>query len=765
MPDVAKLIAAIDWAEENAYGSDTGGELGADRAHSIDLYLGKNVDPAPAGRSQVTDRSVFETIQWILPSLCRIFANGSDLVSLPPIGPDDEESAKQEAEYLNWVITQQNPWFEIFLTWATDALMARNAYVMALTEKKRSVEIELYERQTGEALALLLEDGDAEVLESRKYPGDPYTMMTPQGPVQQQDELYDVKIRRVKEDKKLTISVLPPENCKVSHFVDSTRVLDGDYFEYSELKTLSELRKLGFDVPDDIVDDEVTDTAEESARDLYSENRHDQPSDPAMRRVRARMIWIRHDYDEDGIAERQKCLRIGKEILQREEVNTIPVACIVPNPLPHRHPGMSITDAVGDIQRIKTTILRQGLDNLYLANNPQKVINPNLVNLDDCLTSIPGGVVRAEDVNQVRYEKHPFVFPDAMQGLEYMDTIRENRTGVNRYFSGTDQNALNKTATGIQTLSTMAAQRVEQIARIFGSGVEDLARIVHELILKAGHKKEVVKIRGKWIEVDPATWKKRTDFKIAVGFASGNKDAMVARLMMLAQNQYQALQLGIPVVQPQNLYETMLELTKASDFSSPERFWTDPAEVQQQQPAPDPQMVKIQVDAELKNKELDQTRDLTLAELALRDKEISVNAGLKAQEVSQKSELEKYRVDQDVGTKFGLAQLQSDSASQLEEKRAALKLDSELTKESVKSEESGKALKSALNEQNQQIAGMLEKVLEVVQSNIAAANGPRRLKRGKDGRAEAVELLDADGNVIGAKKVVRGKDGRAEYLQ
>jgi hypothetical protein len=163
MPDFEKLLAAIDFAEENAYGSDTDGELSRDRAYSIRLYLGENVDPAPEGRSQVVDRSVFETIQWILPSLCRVFAGGGDLVSIPPIGPDDEKGAQQEAEYINWVMQQQNPWFETFITWATDALMTRNAYAMAYMDKQRVTETEKYERQTEDGVALLLQDKDVEV--------------------------------------------------------------------------------------------------------------------------------------------------------------------------------------------------------------------------------------------------------------------------------------------------------------------------------------------------------------------------------------------------------------------------------------------------------------------------------------------------------------------------------------------------------------------------------------------------------------------------
>jgi hypothetical protein len=665
MADVDKLIAAIDAAEENAYGSDNDGGLAADRALLINLYIGQNVDPAPTGRSQVVDRSVFETIQWILPSLCRIYANGSDLVSIPPLGPDDEAAAKQEAEYINHVVQDRNPWFELFNTWSTDALLTRNAYFYAYRDTKRSTEIERYERQTEAGVALLLQDKDVEVIDHKAYPSDepPQPVMdeaTGQMVMPPPEMLYDVELRRVEEKGEVCIKVLPPERVKVSQYTPSYRLSDCPYFEFYDDVTLSDLRAEGFDVADDIASDEASyETEEDQARDLYTETRDDDHKDPAMRRVRRRAIWIAHDHDEDGIAELQYVVRVGREILFREEVGSIPIACAVPSPLPHRHVGMSVGDMVADVQRIKTAILRQGLDNLYLSNNPQKVYNQNLVNLDDLMTSVPGGHIRVDgDPNQVRYEKHPFVFPEAMQGLEYMDQIRENRAGVNRYFTGVDQNSLNKTATGIQTLSTMAAQRVEQLARILGSGIEDLARIVHELILKGGHKKEIVRLKGEWVEVDPAQWKKRSDFKISVGFASGNKDAMVQRLMMIAQNQYQALELGLPIVEPQNLHETMLELTKASDFSSPERFWTDPKTAEPKPQPPNPDMMKLQLEGTVKEAELEMAQEQSATDAQLKQAELQ----LKAQEAAQKLEIEKYKIDTDARVRIAIAEMQREQA-------------------------------------------------------------------------------------------------------
>ena len=743
MPDLDKLNQAIDAAEENSYGSDTDGQLSADRAYSIQLYLGENVDVAPTGRSQVVDRSVFETIQWMMPSLCRIFTGG-DLVSVPAIGPDDEAAAQQEGEYINWVISQQNPWFEIFLTWATDALMTRNAYCMAYMDKERQVGVERYERQTQEGVAMLLSDKDIEIISHREYPdegaqpvpgpdGQPLIGPDGQPVLGPPPMLYDLELRRVGEKHKVCIKVLPPERCKISQYTPSFRLVDCDYFEYWDNKTISQLRSEGFDIPDDIAETSQQETQEDVIRDIYQENRDDRPPDPSMRRVRARMIWIRHDYDEDGIAELMYVVRVGREVLFREEVSSIPVASMIPSPLPHRHLGISITDMVADIQRIKSTILRQGLDNLYLANNPQKVVNRNLVNLDDVLTSVPGGIIRTDDVNAVRYEVPPFVFPQAMEGLEYMDQIRENRTGTNRYFTGLDQNALNKTASGIQQLSTMAAQRVEQIARIMGSSIEDLARIVHELILRGGHKAEVVRIRGNWVEVDPSTWRKRADFKIAVGFAAGNKDAMVGRLQMISQNQLQAMQFGLPIVQPQNLYETMLELTKASDFSTPERFWTDPAKVQPQEPPPDPNIVRAQMDNETKQAEMQNEQQQAAGDLGMRDKELMV-----------KAELDKYRVDKDSETRIALAHIQASTSHDLEDHKAQLDYGK---KEKMKIEnldkldtvvEATQDIAAASAQQVENISAVLLQVSDAFQQLAKTMAAPKQVVRDKSGRVVGV---------------------------
>ena len=64
--------------------------------------------------------------------------------------------------------------------------------------------------------------------------------------------------------------------------------------------------------------------------------------------------------------------------------------------MPHRFYGRSVAELVEDVQLVKSTVMRQLLDNMYLTNNNRVAIMDGMVNLDDLLTSRPGGVVRTK---------------------------------------------------------------------------------------------------------------------------------------------------------------------------------------------------------------------------------------------------------------------------------------------------------------------------------------------------------------------------------
>lgn len=780
MPDLNRLLNAIDRAEEHSYSSDEMGDLAAERARNIDNYLGKNTLPAPEGRSQVISRDVLETVEWMKPSLARIFASGDDVVKLPPIGPEDEAGAKQESEYLNHIVLQKNNWFQIFDTACNDALVTKTAYLHPYVEKRRQVETEKYERQTPEGLAFIMQD-NPEILSQKEYPDhdyqpqpvvDPMTGQPAIGPdgqpiIQPPPMLYDVEIRRTKVERHFCIMVFPPERCKVARFTKTVQVSrDCPYFEYWDYPTLSDLRAEGYTldgkpIPDDIEADGVDAhyTEEDTARDQFSEGDDEyEQSDPSMRRVKCRWVWIRHDYDEDGIAELQFAVVVGRNVLHREEVNRIPVAVLCPKPLPHRHIGNCPADDAADIQTISTVMLRQGLDNLQLSNNPQKFGDPTKVNLDDMMVSRPGGIFRTRNgavfgtdfgVLQV-----PDIFPSVMNGLQFMEHLRQKRTGVNYSFQGLDANQLSQLQPGtVNQISSMAAQMVEQIARHFANGIEELFSILHELILKSGHKTDVVKLRGEWVTVDPSTWRHRTDFRIAVGYSAGNKDAQIARLMGLANMQKEALIGGLPIVNARNVYETAIELTKASDFATPERFWQDPANAPPPQPPqPDPTVMAME---QLKAQSADNVKRMDVEQ--------------KERDSMRDTEIKKYQIDMDASVKLAIANAQAQASQESERMRADSSIKLKMM-DATKGSDEIVGARTRANEaqaEKEKLEATLSKSVEELRQSTDAiqqalgvlVNARRVIRKGKNGKAEGVDILTQEGELIASQKVVRDGNG------
>jgi len=306
------------------------------------------------------------------------------------------------------------------------------------------------------------------------------------------------------------------------------------------------------------------------------------------------MVWQRFDYDGDGISELRYVVLVGSTILANEEVASIPVASIVPYPMPHRHLGLSEYDAVGDLQLIKSAMLRAGIDNQFLANNARTAVDKNLVNLDDMQVSRPGGLVRVNGApaNAIMPFVHPNTVPGTMQMLEYLDAIRQDRAGVQKPMAGADMDAIMAQPGTIAQLTSAASQKMELIARIFGEGVKELFQIVHEVILANPTVVDKVELRGKWVTVDPRQWKKRQDMTLSVGMGVGNKQSHAAAISALMGIQRQLLPLGLTDLE--KIYSGAAEFTKAIGFGNPKQFLVEPPPGAKLPPPPPPYQVVVE---------------------------------------------------------------------------------------------------------------------------------------------------------------------------
>lgn len=598
--DEQTLLSIV--AAEEAGIDDT--QLSIDRDRALDYYYGRAngllAGPEIPNRSSYVSRDVADTIDWIMPSLMKTFLAGDDLVTFSPRSAEDVEAAEQETDYVNHVVSDLNPIYEIFSTWFDDALIQKNGYIYTYWKDEKDVEEEKYQGLTLDQITMLTQDTEVRIDEA--VPNDTGMLDENQQPVM----LYDVRLSRVNKRGRICIENIPPELVKVSWRQRSVRLQDSPFVGFDAYLTLSTLRESGFDVDDDISDvipsGSSTEESSLAYRNRFSQSLNwQQPDsdDPASKVVRVRYRWMRVDFDGDGIAELRYLMIVGDTILTNDKTDIVPLAAITPRIVAHNHIGRSIEEVVADLQELKTQFIRAFLDNAVLANNGRFGVDENLVNLDDMMVSRPGGMVRVNGSPgaAIMPLTHSLLNSPALQVIEMVDGVRETRTGVTKYNMGQDAGNLNKTATGISIISSAANQRIEWIARTFAeTGVKELFSIVHALTRKFQDKEAVVRLRNKWVTVDPREWKKRNDLTISVGLGSINRQQQAGGIMQLGELQKQAFQAGI--VLPENVYNMAAEYTKSIGFKDPDKFFTHPDKIPPKEPQADPRIEKIKADAE-----------------------------------------------------------------------------------------------------------------------------------------------------------------------
>lgn len=720
--DEKKIIAAIEQQEQLS----ASGKLDDERQSARDRYLGKLYGNEQEGRSQIVMKDVQDTIAWIMPALMKIFASGDEVCVFNPTGPEDVDQAELETEYVNFTLMQKNPGFLILHDWFHDALLEKNGYVYALPETESKVDRSQYDGLTDDEFALLMQNPANECVEHSEFV-DEMGQIRHACVIQTKADYHCVKVRNV-----------PPERVRVA--ADWAHInLDGcPFVEIIDWPTISQLREAGYDVEDTIDDNANSqDESYEGNRfqnEFQSLNRQDLEADPATRRVKTRYVWMRFDEDDDGLAELNYYVVVGATILESKADDIIPVACITPQRMPHEHTGLSIDDAVSDLQAIRTTLVRGFLDNMYLANNGRNAIDASRVNLDDMLTSRPGGIVRVrgDPGGAIVPLIHPQVGGDILSAVEYVDGVRENRTGVTRYNQGIDANSLNKTATGINAIQNASMQRIELIARLFAeTGVKALMVICHALSMKHSRQAEMVRLKGQWAQVDPSSWKARADVSVSVGIGTGNKDQQLMHLGNIWQMQMMGLQLGIAT--PENLYHTAAKMTQNAGFKQAEQFWKNPKEGPpiKQPPPPEVQVEQMKQQAEVQKYQADTMKEGQKTQADMQLKQMELEAQAEQAEKDRQADLAKTQMQE--ATKLEIARINAEMGAQVEMTREQNRA------KPVSQEWDDTGLKETLSQGNEGMAQVLASLQQTMQALAEGITRPKQVIRGPDGRVAGLQ--------------------------
>jgi hypothetical protein len=616
--------------------SDT---ISKQREMAMDYYYALPFGNEVEGRSQYVDSTVQDTIEWIKPSLMRIFASGDDMVKFSPVGPEDVEMAKQATDYVNYVFAKDNDGWEVLYSWFTDALMQKNGIVKVWWDEYEEAQREEYHNLEEMELQILISGNDVEVIEHTDF----------------EDGTHDLVLKRTSHTGRARVENVPPDEFLISR---EAKVMQDARFVCHRLpKTLSDLREM---YPDKNLEPEDLSAGgfneDEYSMERLSRYEFDKSAkywgnewggsegDESLQTYWLHESFLRTDYNNDGIAELRKVCTVGDYVLENEEVDSIPFVSITPIKIPHKFFGLSVADLVMDLQLMKSTLMRNLMDNMYNQNFGRYAVLEGQANLDDLLTQRPGGVVRVKSPNAITPLATPSLEPYTFQMLEYLDSVRESRAGVSKMSQGLNENALTShtTATAVNAVMTAAQSRVELIARNFAeTGVKELMRRIYELLLKNQDKERTVMIRNEWVPVRPDAWNDKADCTVSVALGSGNKDQQLAHLSAMLSFAGEAMKGGLPIVNEQNMYNIGAAMVKNMGFQNVEDFLTDPSKAPPKQEEQDPQQQMAAMEMQLKQKELEikaadiQVKQMKIQQVAASD---AVDAELKMQELQLERE-------------------------------------------------------------------------------------------------------------------------------
>jgi len=659
--DEGTLKGILDAEIDNAIGFIES-ETTDDRRKALEYYNRYEYGNEVEGRSQIVTGEVAEVVDGALPQLLRIFTQSDEIVRFEPKGPGDEEKAKQATEYVNWVMNRDNDGVLLMHNWFKDALLQKNGIVKVYWDEKIDVSKEKYQNLTQDEVTMLLNDPEVEVVNQKTTEVAP-AGIDPMGMPIPAVFSYDVKLKKTKKTGKVIVENVPPEEFLISK--KARTIADAPFVAHRKLTTRSELIAMGFEK--DIVDNlptyaDLTYNQENVARFDQGEQPSDQASlDFSMQEVETMEVYIKVDFDGDGIAELRKVTYAGTEILDNEEADFIPFCSICPIPMPHKFFGHSLADRAVDIQLIKSTVTRQILDNLYMTNSPRMGVVEGQVNLDDLLTVTANGIVRMKNTQAIVPLTVPPTANQSFPLLEYLDSVQAKRTGVSDQMNGLNPDVLqNSTATAVAMMQNSAAGKVELIARVFAeTGVKDLFQKILQLLCKYQDKERIVRLRGKYVSIDPREWTNGFDISINVGLGTGNKQEQMAMIAMVLGKQEEILKtVGInnPLVSLTNYRQTLGRFIEAAGFKDSNEFFLEISPEQEQQMAqqsqqqgqqqdPAMQAYVAQMQAKMEADNAKAQNDIQIsqvkaeAQIRLKQQEFEMTMALKKQEFEYEAQL------------------------------------------------------------------------------------------------------------------------------
>lgn len=602
-----ELIAYLQ-GQENDARNDT---LNDERKVALEFYNGEPFGNEETGRSQVVTRDVAEVIDYMLASVLRTMVSGDRIVEFQAMADEDRDAVAEANEAVQQQFMNAQDGYRVLHDSLKAGLMEKTGAVKTFVEVRETRVTQEVDEAGLVALDEVVTIDSAEML-AEPTGIDMETGLSTGGVW---------RVSYVKQEPLFPDVPIPNEELLVAR--DSRQLSDG-YHAHKVRKTVSDLRKMFGDV----VDESLLGYDGRNAGSQLADARDYPQQGDSYRSGANRWAWLLEEYcdydlDGDGITEKLRIQRSGRQIFSVEQIEDGLIEEWCPFPMQHRRVGQSLADKCMDIQLVRSVLLRQSLDNLYLSNVPRMLVpeaSMGDTTVDDLLTVQPGALVRYIGAQPPTPLVTPFVAESSFQALEFMAGERESRTGITRMNQGLDADALNKTATGTAMMQAAGQQMEEYIARHFAEFIGRVFRKKYRLMRDYGQPFTVM-LDGVLKQVNPSNWPDDIRVIVRAGLGTGRKEQRVQTRAMALQIMQAAAAGGSRTVTDENVYAMLKGLFQDMNLGSVHELLTDPSSLEPEEEPQDPKMMEVQAKAMIAAEEQQRKREESEANITLKAEE------------------------------------------------------------------------------------------------------------------------------------------------
>ena len=617
--DETDIISII--AEEMEHTSQSDEWLTKKR--TAEQYYAGELPPKPdiMGRSGVVSTDVADSVEWIMPPIIESLSGKS--VKFRPMSAQDEAQAELETEFTHFTFSEDNDGYMALYSAAKDALMSGAGIIKVCYDDTPERIVENYSGLQEPQLQALLADPMLEVTEITRSETDGTS----------------VTAARIIKQGRVIVEAVPPEEFRVCDDHRGGDLKDARFVAHTRRRTASELLAEGYDP-------EIIEQAEDRHLDREANpyTYVDPENDESQKLLVVTEAYLQIDINDDGISELCKVVCLGEsdptDILDIEEIPEIPFVSVQAIPKPYSPFGVSVFERVRQIQDLKTAILRSTLDSFYQNVNKQKVVQEGQVNLDDLLTTRPGGVIRAKGHNAVMELGGTPMGQEAFQLLQFADEQKRSRTGVSADAAMHNQLVSNESAHAVERVMSASEMLVGLIVRnIAETGIRPVYRLIRDNLVRYHNGSVPFRFKGNWVNVDPSQWGPRSRMIVTVGAGASEEQQKMGALQQIYQLQKDMVMTdpSQAMVAPKQMYATLSDFIDLNGLGDPDQYFLDPESPEGQQMA---QMKQQQAQQQQQQMMQEQQAQLQMQQMALdAQQKVAQAEQVKAQATMQNGQL------------------------------------------------------------------------------------------------------------------------------